>query len=479
MAGAYIVLHRSRWAFVILVLPILLTLHLASSGLLLALSLACNALLAGLVYTVFRPDRIASNGAIETAAAAIPLQAGFYLALLWGGSTLFQMGQMVAGVHPVASGHLRPGSYFETMRSTPPEALLRGLAGTGDARAPAWRAALSGDNTARIGPWVRQLAVRGLMTNLGTVVFQDGREGAWTFSHDRMLYKGKNERTEAPLGWYGAAGRGDATPFDSQPVALRNNRSHGYLMTAHDLYAQEAGGTRLRHLLHVDGDEQLGSGIAALGTSIAVLTNRRLLILGPGATPSVDAVLPLPLLFGDLARVDMARVADGLLVSFTGGYRRLDGVMDARQQTWLIDPSGQADAVAERALAHDFAPLFEHKDWWLSPVLYALVNLPDMLIDEGVVPDDGAGRFEPLLRPRPPEAWAAMIALALLAAAGAAWWTRGARMSARARAAWCLACGLLGVPALLSLMVLRPRARGVPARAQGIRSPAHPAAPHG
>ena len=98
-----------------------------------------------------------------------------------------------------------------------------------------------------------------------------------------------------------------------------------------------------------------------------------------------------------------------------------------------------------------------------------------MLVDEGVVPDYGASRFAPLLRPRPAEAWAAAIALALLSAAGAAWWTRGTRMAPRARLAWCLACLLLGVPALLSLSVLRPRTRAAGAPVRGVRAVPAPA----
>jgi ABC-type amino acid transport system permease subunit len=58
-----------------------------------------------------------------------------------------------------------------------------------------------------------------------------------------------------------------------------------------------------------------------------------------------------------------------------------------------------------------------------------------------------------------------MLALvaALLAGAGAAWWTRRAGLGRTARIAWCLACLLLGVPALLSLMILQPRRQAVTA----------------
>jgi hypothetical protein len=150
-------------------------------------------------------------------------------------------------------------------------------------------------------------------------------------------------------------------------------------------------------------------------------------------------------------------VADGTLVSFIGGYRRYDGVSAAPQLTYLVDAGGRVAEVGRRELAHDFPALFEHKDWWVSPVLHAVVNLPEILIDKGVVPDHGASRFAPLLLPRPASAWTAMIVLALASGVLAAWWTQRARLGRPARLAWCLASLVLGVPALLSLMVLQPR----------------------
>jgi hypothetical protein len=113
--------------------------------------------------------------------------------------------------------------------------------------------------------------------------------------------------------------------------------------------------------------------------------------------------------------------------------------------------------VARRELVHDFPMLFEHKDWWLSPALHALVSLPSILVDKGIVPDDGVSRFEPLTRERPTGVWTMAIVAALASVAGAAWWTRRTHMPLRVRTAWCAACLLLGCPALLSLMVLRPR----------------------
>jgi hypothetical protein len=273
-----------------------------------------------------------------------------------------------------------------------------------------------------------------------------------------MLYRGVHRGTGAAAGWFGAGGKGDTTPFDSQPVPM-GDHGHSYLANAHDMYALEQGGMRLQHLLHVDGAEQLGAGVAVFGARTALLTNRRVVLLEErGGRLAPLAAVPLPVPFGDIERVDAAQVADGTLLSVIAGHRRNDGVMAAPQVTWLVDNAGKVSELGRRELAHDFPVLFEHKDWWLSPVLHAAVSLPEILLEKGIVPDDGAGRFAPLMLARPPAAWAAMLVLALVSGAGAAWWSGRAKMTAPARLAWCLACLLLGVPGLLSLIVLQPRA---------------------
>lgn len=456
LGGGYMMLHRSRWAFVILVLPIVLTMRLATASTVLGLSLACNALLLYLLYTVFRPSRDIGDAPSATVANALPMQVSFYLALVWGGALVFQLGQMVAGVYPLSSDHVPRGGHTEINRSYPDEAIQAGLASSADPRAAAWRADLNRHNSEYAGPNVRQYAVHNLLTNVGVAMFNDD-ENHWTYSHDRMMYRGVSRRGRRDKGWLGAGDRG-TLPFDSQPTLVRDNRKAVYLVDAHDIYELDTARSTLSRVLHVAGREQLAGGVAVLGGRTLLLTNRRLIIRESGTSqPDLVAELKLPLPFGDLDRVDAGSVADGTLVSLVYGYRQLDGVAGAPQIVYLVDKAGHVRQVARRELTHDFPLLFEHRDWWASPALYALLKLPDRLIDNGTVPDEGVGRFAPLVRPRPAEVWFAAIAASLLAAAGAAWWTRRATMSVRGRLAWCLACLLLGVPALLSLMVLKPR----------------------
>jgi hypothetical protein len=300
--------------------------------------------------------------------------------------------------------------------------------------------------------------VNNLVSTRGVLEFRDHLQNTWTFSHDKMLYSGQHRRTGAAVGWFGAGGRGDAVPFESQPAPMSAN-GRGYLVNAHDMYELQTDGLRLRHLMHVDGAEQLGGGVAVLANRTALLTNRRVVLLenrgGQQSAPLAEILLPAP--FGDIVRVDAAQVADGTLLSVVAGNRLNDGVMAAPQVTYLVDATGKVSELSRRELAHDLPALFEHKDWWLSPALQAVVSLPELLLDTGMVQDHGASRLAPLMLPRPASAWAAMAALALLSGAGAIWWTSRAKMAPRVRIAWCVACVLLGCPALLSLMVLQPR----------------------
>lgn len=469
LAGGYVMLHRSRWACVVFVLPVVLAMRTATATTMLALMAASAAVLLGLLYTVFRPSRSTAGDAVATAAAALPLQACLYVALLWGGSLAWQAGLLVTGTHPQAQEPPRPGSYSETRRFNAKEALLAGLAGSKDPRAAGWRAWLAGHPAFGLGPLVRQYGVRDILTGRGMQSFVAG-DTLWTFSHDRMRYHGVNLRTRADQGTFGAGGAGSREPFATVPTGLGGNRGVQWFFDAHNLYQAGAADPRLEHVLHVDGREQLAGRLVVPGRHMLVPTNRRVVLLAPAAgTPATAAEVPLPLPYGDLEHVNAADVPDGTLITFVFGNRQSDGYPASQQVTYLVDLSSRVQEVARREIGHDFAPLFEHRAWWVSPALHALVSLPDLSIDNGTIPDAGVPRFAPLLHARPAIAWAAALAAALLAGLGAGWWARRAGLGRTATRGWCVACLLLGVPALLALMMLQPRARTVAAAAPAAR----------
>jgi hypothetical protein len=462
LAGTIVVLNRNKSAIVILVLPALMLGHLASAGVMLVPALLCVALLGFVAYCSFRPDRAAPPAsAAALVATALPLQLGFYFALLWSGSVVFQLSQMAADVHPLNRPVAPAGGFTESTRAEGADSFLAGLAASSDPRAPQWRRQLKLLKVVAIDPLGRQFPVRHQASNQDVLNWHDGnRHVEWTFSHDAMRFHGRDIYTGKDSGWIGLGGLGDPRPFPAVPVLPEQAR----IMTPHQLYAWDQDTQRVHQLIGLKAPEQLAGSPVRVGRHAYVLTNLRLIAYEPPAEGAVPAMLreafsvPLPGPFNDLDRVAIADLLDGTLLSFNYGRHMVDGESGSTQTVMLVDAAGAAQVVGRRALAHEFPLLFEHKDWWISPALHALLAVPNLLLDKGIVLDRGLQRYSnQLQRPRPMPVVLAAALMAMLSAGAAAAWLHGARISRRRQAGWTAACLLLGVPALLSLMLLQPR----------------------
>lgn len=467
LAGCYLVLCGRRSAFVVLFVPAVLTLHLASGAALLAPAAIGLALTAALAYTAFKPDRTGPPaGAGAHLASAVPLVLGFYLLMLWGGSTVFQVGQMLLGVNPLNSKVAPAGGYRELVRAPGGDNLQRALALSSDPRATHWRRQLALLEVGKVQTHGLEHPVRGAIANLDATSWGDGKRNImWTFNHDRMLYEGRDMHTDAPRGWFGMGGVGDLRPFDSPPLIVIKS-----FMTQQRLFGIDSESGRAHTLLTVSGREKMSGGVQEVGRQPFVLTNLRLIAFRRQATaqaPLEEAYsVPLPGPFGDLNRIDVARLLDGTLLSFNFGRRMVNGETGSRQQVLFVDAQGRATLVASRLVNHDFPLLFEHKDWWLSPVANAVLTLPERLLDRGLI-EDAPGTPA---QARPQAVVAAALVAALLSASLAAWRLRG--QPVRYRLAWTVAALVLGPPCAAALWVLAPRA--IPAAAPAVETQGAP-----
>jgi hypothetical protein len=452
LAGSYLMLCGRKSAFVVLFVPGVLTCHLAAGGPLLVPVLLCVAMMGALAYTAFAPDRSAPPARpAGLVAAGIPLVLGCYIVMLWGGSVAFQGGQMLLGVSPINRPLPPAGGYTELIRTDGAASLRRALAASKDPRAVHWGRQLALLDVGKIKPEGHEHPVRGAIANLERTGFGDPtRNILWTFNHDRMLYEGRDGHTDAPRGWLGAGGLGDLQPFGSVPVMADK-----YLLTRQQLLQLDPDSFRMRALVTLKAPETLTGALQEVGRQQFVLTNRRLIALRRPIDPAApleqvySVLLPGP--FGDLDRVDVARLLDGTLLSFNFGRRMVKGETGSRQHLLFVDAAGRAHSIAVRALAHDFPVLFEHADWWLSPVIHAVLSLPERLLDKGLIADAPGTAAQS----RPQAVVAAALLAALLAAAFAAWRLRAAPLSRRL--AWIAAALVLGPPAAAALCLLAPR----------------------
>lgn len=455
LAGAIAVTSRGKTAIVVMVLPGLLMAHLASGITMLAPALLCVAVLAWVAYCAFKPNR---TGPPETMAAlvatALPLQLGFYFALLWSGGLLYQCVLMLADNHPLNRVTPAAGSYTALIRMDGRGVFDSALASSTDARAPAWRSELKQLKPGRIAPEARDFPVRHQASNRDRLQWVDSAANvAWTFSHDAMRFQGRDLHTGRARGWLGAGA-------DNAVLAAVPLLSGSYMVTPHALYGRtgDAAAPQIVQLLQLPLAETLTGSPKTISSRQYLLTNARLIAFAPaaGTMPALQdafsVALPGPL--SDLERVDIAELADGVLLSFDQGRRMIDGGASATQTVMFVPGGGAvAQTVAGRSLAHDFPVLFEHRAWWLSPILATLVTLPGSLLDAGAIADR-----QPTPTARPPAVIGAALLTGVLSALLAFAWLRRTALSRRRRFGWLGACLLLGPAALLSLLLLQPRA---------------------
>jgi hypothetical protein len=463
LTGTYVILNQRRSAIVLLYLPILMLLHLASGWVMLLPAALCLALLVFIVRGIFKPNRVAppAHGS-AIAATALPLQLGFYFMLIWAGSLTYQYGQMLLGVHPLNTHAPPAGGFAENTRADGKDVFLRGLAQSSDARAPQWRRQLPLLKIGNFEAEIYQYPVRHQISNAGLQSQLDPTgKSEWTFSHDAMRYQLRDMITGEPQGWIGQAGLGDEGKFATMPLYIV--RTSAYLMSAQHLSIFDHQTAKFRQLVQFTAPETLARTPITEGKLQYILTNERLIAY---AIPAEDAKGPLeekfsvalPGAFSDLDRVDVADLLDGTLVSLSFGRNMVNGAETVPQTIYHVDAGGRAAVVAQRALRHDFPVLFNHHDWWVSPVLHAVMALPDVLLDKGIVLDKGrSAKSNALTRTRPAQAWIAALVAAAMSAALAWLWLRRIPLQPARRIGWIASCLLLGPASLLCLMLLQPR----------------------
>lgn len=465
MAGAAIMLSRRWFVVAIVFLPYLLMMHEGAAWRLLLMALACVLVMAYIAYGYFQPDRTAAPmGRLATFARATPLAIGFYFALIWASGLMFMVSQVMQGSHSLSPAVAvpAPGGDTEARRMNGGALLLRGLADSHDTRVQVWRSQI-GRNAETLRPLRWAYPVHQQLSNRFTPnARSDTNHSQHTFSHDAMLLKVLDTETGNARGWVGIGGGVNQQAFPTVPLI-----ANGYLLTRQSAFNLGKDGLpTLRATLPTD--EQFGSFLLRFTDRYYALSNRRLIVYAsdtqkPGAPYRELFSIPFPGPFSDLARVDIVeRIADGTLVSFTGGFAMRRGQQGGTQTVFFVDNAGHAVVVAERALNHDYPMLYEHASWYLSPVLDYLTDLPGMLFMDGKAQD--VHHTTGAQAARPPIVLATALLGSVLAVIGAWLWLPRREGKLLPSVAWLLACALLGLPGMAALMAMQASAARVVAR---------------
>ena len=467
LACAHACTSRYKTAVLVLLAPLMLALHMASVWWLLVPVLICLAWLIFIARHSFRADRsapIARHGVLLL--TALPLQLGFFLLVFQLSKTSLALVDLL-GRSPGSTRTVLEGDpdvdVDALVRNISQAFLTKGLERSDDPRAASWREQLPLLEGAGLKPDIARFPVRHQIGNVAGPWWDEKRNIKWTFSHDRMLFHGRDPYSGATRGWWGTRGLGAPEPLANIPA---------FGMTRAILYAIDDESQRQHELVRLPAGEWfMGRPVRALDR-LLLLTNRRVLAyrpdreaLSPFAPPKLDWQLPLaegePVPLG----VSVVELLDGWLVSLFYSYaREFDGfesLTSPWQQVVYVDADGQAKVVGERRDIHDYHVSFTGSvavpvaSWWVSPPLYALAHVPDLLETGQTQPPC----FEPL--PKVALFYPLTLSLMLVSLAAGYVWLRGTQVGASRRRLWLVSCALLGIPAFLSLICLEPR--GTPA----------------
>ncbi|MGH8075926.1 MAG: hypothetical protein ACREPE_01185 [Lysobacter sp.] len=449
LAGGCTMLGNKRYSACALVFLLLLFFSNATGLGAIAVQLLVLVWLATMIVFAFKPDLAEpprrAAGVIATAA---PLQMGLWFLLLlvgFGGEFVWIM----QGSHPNNLPTPIPGSSKEADNAEGKDLIVMGLAGSTDAEAPLWREQAAISEVFTTGPSMGVVSTRNELTNIVPMEFDDEiRRVRWVFSHDSMRFEGYSLANFHPAGTLGVEGD---NAFPTPPLPGPDST----LISSGTVYQYDSDAKLVLPRARLPAGE-IVTGFAMIGERVALLSDRALYFYDGRELQTGDAVLtprqrvPLPGKTGNLQRIDMMELLDGYLMSFTFSRWSHNGDGAPYQQVLRVDGPGRVTSVGRRELTHDGGVVYIYNSWYPSPVLYAVQKAAVNLF-AGYAPSRDVDR-------PPVPRGAVMIAgvLMLLSLVGSIWYLRRTALSMPARISWIIACGLIGLPALLSLWLLYP-----------------------
>ncbi len=450
LCGAYALLAPRRYSVLVFALPCVFLLGDASGTAAIGAQLIALVWLLGLLVAAFKPDLSAApRSGIAELATAVPVTLGIYLLALLG-SVGYQIGWIAMGSHPLNSTP-PPGGFIETSRMSGDVLLQAGLSESREGAAELWREQVALSEVVSLVAEFDAFPIRDQMTNPAPLEFDDEeRRLRWIFSHDLMRFVGINQTNRQRAGVLGSGSAQSPLPLPPLPLDAT------HLLTANALYAYDSQRQQLNPRIALPASETFATPPKPMGAALLVLSDHALYFHDRRAYTerndllAARARLALPAPIGSLERIDLIELLDGHLVSLVYGRHSVDGPFDAWQTVWQLAADGTAREIARRELRPDFPLALRHYSWWLSPALHAArASVPNVFAQT-----DPLRVHEPVARPAGIVMLAALLMmLALLAAITI---SRRMQVSRLRQLIWCLACLLIGLPALLGFWLLRP-----------------------
>lgn len=300
--------------------------------------------------------------------------------------------------------------------------------------------------------------------DIGGSLVDKNREEVWTFSHDQMVLLGMNTQTHKGVGALGV--NGYVAQLNQLTSEDRFNQvpfiSGGeFLITPSALYVLDFDSQRLLLKHATEDGEFFTSNLNIVKGFGLISTNKQLLLFDirtlrdPFVDPYVDQhfVYPDSVLSADYGYG--IEVAEGFLLMFVG--ENYFGFDQPGAEVFIAGYDGTVEYLGGRAFeVHAHPSWIRHYNFMIAPV----ISLTEELILHSIDP------YDPLFlsiddikqQVYPQEVYVLALLIQLCSAIGLWWLIRNKPMSTGNRGTWRALGVVLGLPALVSYLVLEAKA---------------------
>jgi hypothetical protein len=288
----------------------------------------------------------------------------------------------------------------------------------------------------------------------------ENRGTVWEFSHDEMWLQGSANFTGEVIGWLGQQGFNEqfksitaADRFINVPSMVKGQ----FIVTDKTILQVDFANKLLSVKLMMTAEEILVGRPEFKKHFIALVTNKHTYLFNPKifsqelelAVPSYQ--LPHPVALGNLASIESYRMADGFLLTYHG--QNYYGFDQPGAEIFYAHTNGELEKIhSTRFKNHSFPIYIRHFDYLISPAIFKLREL----ISKSFQPSESDTHSSNVALIR---RWSNTILITIILAQLSAalivlFISRRILLSLSKTGLWLLMTLLIGVPALLSFLLL-------------------------
>jgi hypothetical protein len=285
----------------------------------------------------------------------------------------------------------------------------------------------------------------------------------WQFSHDLMLFVGKESVSKKIIGYLGPDQKYlDINSHDNDQIFTSipwvSWVSKDQIVVKNKVYQYQSSQQSFRLLFSANDEEYLLNVLQSQGSVKTIITNKNIYIFD-----SIDydndiiplearLIIPLPGDYNNLWDVKVAEVIDRFIISFLYGKSTRHDIYSSEQLVYEFTLSGKINLLNKRSLKQSPSMLIKNLDYFISPAWKLALDYFPLHPSK-----DRYLTKRPQINTLPQGTLMALLILAIFYASFTYLLSINRNISATKKWIWIIANAVTGLPGILSFILLNPK----------------------